>query len=733
MTKRNGLICFIISIAMILGLCGVSIFGVGEGNRGSAKNIAQGLDLKGGVSLTYQVVDENFSKEDFEDTFKKLELRAYGVDTEASIYKEGDNKITIEIPDMDNIEEVRKKLGKPGVLQFVTDYGTENEKVWLEGKDVKDAEAGYIKDKNDAIEYLVSLEFTDEAAKIFAEVTGQYIGRPLTIVYDGTVKSSPYIKDKITEGKATIDGMGSFEEAEELASWITIGSLKLEVEEVSSMVVGAKLGKDAISTSLIAGIIGIAFVFVFMIVIYRVPGFAAGLALVAYTAMNLIALNAFDITLTLPGIAGVILSIGMAVDANVIIFARIKEEIGAGVEVKEAIKIGFKKATSAILDGNITTLIAALVLWKMGTGPIQGFAKTLAFGIVISMITAMVVTRALLYLLYSMGFDKANMYGAQKERKVIDFIGKRWMLLGISGAIMVIGIVVTVLNGAGTFDSRKSNFNFSVEFQGGVSTSVEFDKHYDIDEFNEKILPEIQKIVGDGDVLANEVTGTNKYVIRTKNLDGTVQEEINKLLIEKFGADKESFDTNSVSATVSKEMTKNSIIAVSIAVACMLVYIFIRFRDIRFASSAILCLVHDIIIVILFYAVSWTTVGNTFIACMLTILGYSINASIVVFDRIREKLKACEYQGDLNHIVNSSVTDTLTRSIYTSLTTFITVAVLYVLGVTAMKEFALPLMVGIIAGGYSSVCVAGSLWYTMTKKRFESGKMRQKYLESLED
>lgn len=735
MTKRNSLICFILSIVLIAGLCFVSMFGIDKSGKGSAKNITQGLDLQGGVSITFEVAQEEFSKEDFEDTYRKMERRAYELSDEASIYKEGNNRITVEIPGSDDAQAVLDKLGKPGTLQFVTDFGNkEKEKVWFQGEDIKDAQPAYNKDENTgAIQYMVALEFTEEAGTKFAEVTGNNVGKILYIVYDGDVISSPYVQQKITGGEATVTGMESNEEAEELAAMIRIGSLKLELKEISSKVVGAKLGDDAISTSLLAGVIGIAFICVFMIVIYRVPGLAAGLALIAYTAMNLLALNGFDITLTLPGIAGVILSIGMAVDANVIIFARIKEELGAGVEVKEAIKTGFKKATSAILDGNITTLIAALVLMKMGTGPIQGFAKTLAYGIIISMITAMFVTRGLLYLLYSMGFNKASMYGVQKKRKIIDFVGKRWILLGVSGVIIVLGIVVTLLNGKGTFDGRQSNFNLSVEFKGGVSTSVEFEKNYDIKEFNEKILPEIQKIVGDGDVLANAVTGTNEYVIRTKTLPTSVRDEINKMLVEKFGAIEGKFNESSVSATVSKEMAKDSAVAVSIAVVCMLIYIFIRFRDIRFASSAILCLVHDIVIVILFYAVSWTTVGNTFIACMLTILGYSINASIVVFDRIREKLKASGYTGDLKEVVNGAITDTLTRSIYTSLTTFVTVAALYVLGVTAMKEFALPLIVGIVAGAYSSVCVAGSLWYTMSKKRFESGKMRKKYLESLED
>ena len=735
MNKRNSLICFILSIVMILGMCGVAVFGFGESKKGSVSNITQGLDLQGGVSITFEVVEKEFSAEDFEDTYVKLEKRAYELESEASIYKEGNNRITVEIPGSNDAKAVMDKLGKPGSLQFVTDYGDEEkEKVWLEGSDVKNAKPAYTTDKiTGETDFIVSLEFTEEGAKKFEEATGSNVGKLMYIVYDGEVVSNPLVNQKLSGDGASITGMGDNESAEELATMIRIGGLKLELKEISSKVVGAKLGDDAISTSLIAGAIGIAFICIFMVVVYRVPGLAAGLALIAYTAMNLLALNGFDITLTLPGIAGVILSIGMAVDANVIIFARIKEELGAGAEVKDAIKTGFKKATSAILDGNITTLIAAVVLMKLGTGPIQGFANTLAYGIIISMITAMVITRLLLYFLYGMGFNKASMYGVQKERKVIDFVGKRWVLLGISAGIVAIGAVVALLNGNGIFDGRNSNFNLSVEFQGGVSTSVEFEKNYDIKEFNEKILPEIQKIVGDGDVLANAVDGTNEYVIRTKNLDIEVKDQVNKMLVEKFGAIEDKFNENSVSATVSNEMAKNSIVAVSIAVACMLVYIFIRFRDFRFASSAILCLVHDIVIVILFYAVSWTTVGNTFIACMLTILGYSINASIVVFDRIREKLKANGYTGDLKEIVNGAITDTLTRSIYTSLTTFITVGMLYLLGVTAMKEFALPLIVGIIAGAYSSVCVAGSLWYTMTKKKFESGKMRKKYLESLED
>lgn len=732
MNKRNSIICFILSLVLIAGLCYVVVFGIDEGKKGSAGNIIQGLDLQGGVSITFEVADEEFSAEDFEDTYRKMEKRAYELSDEASIYTEGDNRITVEIPGSNDAQAVLDKLGKPGDLQFVTDVDVEGkEKVWLKGEDIKDAQPQAYQDENTgAVQYVVELKFNDgEATDTFAQVTSEFKGQIVYIVYDGEVISAPRVNVSITNGEASITGMGSYEEAEELASMIRIGSLKLELNEISSKVVGAKLGDDAINTSLMAGVIGIAFIFVFMLIIYKIPGLAAGLALVAYTAMDLLVINAFDITLTLPGIAGVILSIGMAVDANVIIFARIKEEMAAGRDVKDAIKTGFNKATSAIVDGNVTTLIAAAILMKMGTGPIQGFAKTLAFGIVISMATAMLVTRALLYFLYGMGLKKEGMYGAQKERKVLNFVGKKAIFFGISGVLIAGGLVFTVLNSQGAIGERKTAFNYSVEFQGGVSTSVEFEENYPIAEFNEKILPEIQKVVGDGDVLANAVDGTNEYVIRTKQLSTELQEEIEKMLIDKFGAIEGKFNTSSVSATVSKEMGSDSVIAAVIAVVCMLIYIFFRFRDIRFAASAITCLVHDILLVVIFYAVSWTTVGNTFIACILTILGYSINATIVVFDRIREKLKESGYKGDLKEVVNGAITDTLTRSIYTSLTTFVTVAALYILGVTAMKEFALPLIVGIVAGAYSSVCIAGSLWYTMSKKRFETGIMRKKFLE----
>ena len=720
MSKVKSVILFVLALAIIAGSCYVTRYGVTINGmeKGSASNITLGLELQGGVSITYEAVGDP-SDEDMEDTVYKLQLRANELTSESEVYREGDKRVTVEIPGEDNAETVLEKLGKPGSLEFITDYGTEDEKVWLTGSDIKTAEAGYQKDDSTNVtEYVVSLTFTEAGAEIFSAVTTEFVGQPLYIVYDGQVVSYPRIKTAITGGSCTIDGQESFEEAEQLASVIRIGALKVELKELTSKVVGAKLGDDAIETSLFAALIGMIIICAFMILVYRIPGFAASLALIFYVALELLALNGFDMTLTLPGIAGIILSIGMAVDANVIIFARIKEELAKSNDVAGAIKTGFKKATSAIVDGNVTTFIAAIVLMYRGSGPVKGFAQTLAIGIAISMFTAMVVTRGLLYLMYNMGANKVGMYGVTKERNTFNFLGKKGLCFAASIIVILVGIAGLFVNNSGNIDGRNNELNYSVEFQGGLSTTVEFEDKYTIDDFNQKILPEIIKITNDADVVGNEVTDTNQFVIRTKELDPSVMTSIKKLLVENFGAIESSFEEVSVSSTISGEMTNDAIVAVVISVICMLIYIFIRFRNFGFASSAVIALCHDVLVVLTFYVVSWTTVCNTFIACMLTILGYSINATIVIFDRVRENMKSAGKNPDVKEVVNKSITQTLTRTVYSSFTTFVMVAALYVFGVTSIKEFAMPLMVGILCGAYSSVFITGALWYVMEKRKY---------------
>lgn len=424
-------------------------------------------------------------------------------------------------------------------------------------------------------------------------------------------------------------------------------------------------------------------------------------------------LNAFDITLSLPGIAGIILSIGMAVDANVIIFARVKEEIAGGKSVRSALKSGFQKALSAIIDGNVTTLIAAAILWFRGSGTVKGFAQTLALGIVVSMFTALVITRLIIFSFYAIGIHNEKYYAKKyKQRKTINFLGKKAICFAVSLIIILVGL------GVMGFNQVKGNglLAYSLEFKGGTSTTVEFNQDYSISQIESDIVPVIEKATGDSEVQTQKVKDSNQIVIRTKTLNLDQRKALNSALTDQFKVDESKITYSNISSTISSEMRRDAVVAVVISTICMLLYIWFRFKDIRFATSAVAALVHDVLVVLAFYAVSRITVGSTFIACMLTIVGYSINATIVIFDRIREELKVRKKKEELSDIVNRCITLTLTRSIYTSLTTFSMVFFLFVFGVSSVREFALPLMVGIVCGAYSSVCITGALWYVMKTK-----------------
>lgn len=708
MKKNKGIISLILVALLTILLGFTSVVGLGSKHTGAAKNIKLGLDLEGGVSITYQAKGKTPSESEMKDTVYKMQKRVEQYSTEATVYQEGDDRITIEIPGVTDANKVLTELGKPGSLEFQDETG----KVVLQGTDVKTATARIIEKETGAKENIVELNLTKEGGKKFAEATKANIGKPINIVYDGEVISNPMVNEEITGGQAVISGNFTYEEVENLASTIRIGGLKVELEELNSSVVAAKLGEEAINTSLLAGLIGLIIIFVFMCVVYRLPGFAASVALCIYTGIVLVALNAFDITLTLPGIAGIILGIGMAVDANVIIFARVKEELAAGRNVKTALKTGFQKALSAILDGNVTTLIAAIVLGLMGTGSVKGFAQTLALGIVVSMFTALVVTRIIIFSLYAVGCKSEKLYGIQKERKTIDFLAKKKVFFGISIALVVSGFV-----GMGIFASKGDGaLNYSLEFMGGTATNVTFNEDYSIKEIDSQIVPVIEKTTGDKNVQTQKIKGTNQVSIKTQTLNLEKREAMIAALVEKFGVDESKITYNNIGSTVSSEMRRDAVVAVLVATLCMLIYIWLRFKDFRFASSAIIALLHDVLVVLAFYAIARVSVGNTFIACMLTIVGYSINATIVIFDRIREENKTKSRKDTLEDVVNRSITQTLTRSIYTSFTTFVMVALLFVMGVSSVKEFAAPLMVGVAVGAFSSVCITGALWYVMKTK-----------------
>lgn len=719
----------------------MSIWGIGTEKAGSAAGIKQGLDLAGGVSITYQVVgDEDPSTEDMDDTIYKLQQRVQGYSTEAQVYKEGTDRINIEIPGVSDANSILEDLGRPGALYFIaqTDaQGNQNYSytgagatgyslnktieelqadgsIVLEGTDVEAADGGSGSDSLGNSQFVVDLVFTSEGTTKFADATTKAFAnnQSIGIYYDGDFISVPNVQAALTDGKAQITGMGTFEQAERLASQIRIGGLKLELEELRSNVVGAQLGEEAVRTSLLAALIGLFVIALFMIVVYRIPGLASVLALVIYTCLIVICLNIFELTLTLPGIAGIILSIGMAVDANVIIFARVREEITAGKSVRNAIDTGFQKALSAIVDGNVTTLIAALVLGIKGSGTVKGFAYTLGLGIVLSMFTALFVTRQILKAFFAVGLKDVKFYGTNKEKGTVNFLSKKNIFFACSIAVIVLGFVFMGINGATT----GKVLNYSLDFVGGTSTNVTFNEDLALAEIDTKVVPVFTNITGDGAVQVQKVAGSNEVIFKTRELNLSEREQLNSALAEQFGVNEELITAETISSTISSEMKNDAVIAVIIATVCMLIYIWFRFKDIRFAASSVAALVHDVLVVLAFYAVAKVSVGSTFIACMLTIVGYSINATIVIFDRIRENLGTMLKKDSLEELVNRSISQTLSRSIFTSLTTFIMVAALYVLGVTSIKEFALPLMVGIVCGTYSSVCITGALWYVLRTK-----------------
>lgn len=708
MKKSKAAVVLAVILAALVGLAYYASIILSSTGIGEEMSIPLGLDLSGGVSITYQVKDENPSAEDMSDTIYKLQKRVEGYSTESSVYQVGDDRITVEIPGVSDANAILEELGNPGSLEFQLSDGT----VFMTGDQVADAQAATTTDTYGNKQYIVQLTLTDEGAEIFGQVTTENVGNYLPIVYDGEVISYPEVQEAITGGTAQISGQSTFEEAENLATSIRIGSLSLELEELESSVVGAQLGSNAISSSLKAGAIGLVIVMIFMIVFYAVPGIAAAIALAIYTALVIATLYLFEITLTLPGIAGIILGIGMAVDANVVIFARIREEIATGKTVQTSMKVGFQKAMSAILDGNITTLIAALVLMLLGSGTVKGFAYTLMVSIILSMFTALVVTRWILYALHGLGLKDEKFYGRAKERKSVNFLGKKAVFFAVSAAIIAAGFI-----GMGVHSMAGGNaLNYGLDFVGGTSTTADFGKEYSIEEIEEQIIPEFAAVVGDNNIQSNRVEGTTQVTVKTRTLSLEERQAVNEMLVEKFGIDESTITSQSISSTISSEMRSDALVAVLVSTICMLIYIWFRFKDIRFGASAIIALLHDVLVVLAVYALARISVGNTFIACMLTIIGYSVNDTIVIFDRIRENLGKTagkRTKESLAEIANKSLTQTLSRSINTSITTFVMVFMLYILGVPSIREFSLPLMAGLLCGAYSSICIATELWYVM--------------------
>lgn len=684
--------------------------------------IRLGLDLVGGSRIVYEAeIPDGYNQANLADDMNSVQkvIRQRLTDkgfTEATVALTGENRVTVEIPQITNPEEAVQTLGTTAQLTFIDADGKE----WLTGSDIKKATYGYGRPTGNEVTdvHYVQVQFTSEGQKKFAEATGNIAARTdgtniMAIVMDNQVISSPSVSSQIDSDSCVISGSFTRDSASELADLINAGQIPFSLKQVELRSVGPQLGADAMRTSLIAGLIGIALVMLFMLIVYRIPGLVASIALCFYMVLEALIFSLVRVNLSLPGIAGIILSIGMAVDANVIIFERVKEELKNGKTVKSAIDSGFKRAFTAILDSNITTLIACAVLFFLGTGTIVGFATTLGIGVIVSMFTALTVTHFLLNRMVDFRIRNPKAYGlrdreAGKQRFAI--LKNFKIFGGISALLVVTGLVALILLPFG-----KNLFNLSIDFAGG--TEMEFNMHTEV---TQDVQTEVSGLFKDATgVDASSVTssgdGNEDVLIRSTSITSEQRAAVIDKMLEKYSlADTDILNNNDVSASIGSDLQRSAVICSVLAIVLMMLYITFRF-EMTSGMAAVCCLMHDLLIMLSVYVWLQIPLDSNFIAAALTILGYSINASIIVFDRVRENLRTARRE-DFASVAERSVWQTMGRTINTTLTTLFTIGMVFILGVPSLKQFTLPLIVGILAGGWSSVLLSCSLWNVFRKK-----------------
>jgi SecD/SecF fusion protein len=715
--RAKRLAAIVVAIIVLLGWY-MTIFGIG-GMTAIKDKIKLGLDIKGGVYVVMEaqtdVTGEDLKKL-MEQTQAVIEQRVNQMGlSEPVVTIEGEKRIRIELPGADNAEEAINTIGKTAQLQFIMADGT----VALDGSMI--ADAGITQDKEKG-GYAVSLKFDKDGTTAFAVATekamsGQIIsttdgvpGSAIMIVLDGKVISSPVVQSVISNGEAIITAgqTGGFpqDEAVNLAALIRGGALPVALSEVDTSIQTAKIGLNALNSAVMAGIIGLGLIIIIMLIGYGIMGVAANIALLLYVLIVLWTLVGLGSVLTLPGIAGIILSIGMAVDANVIIFSRIKEEICNGKSIRVSTQSGFKHAMSTILDSQITTIIAAVVLYQFGSGPVKGFAMTLMIGIVASVFTAVVITQLLLEIIISSKkLSTKKLFRVSENNKPIPGVAKEFNIIKhrkiyyiVSITILVIGLTVGGFRG----------FNYGIDFTGGTMLQIDLKTHV--------AMEEIQAVLHKHDIKAEIVyAGENneQVIIRTiQSLDSDARSSVVNDMESTFNiTNKDVLSVEQFGPSVGKELRTNAMTAVLIATLGMLIYIIIRFEW-KFGIAAIVGVVHDVLMVIAFYALLNFTINSPFIAGILTVVGYSINDTIVVFDRIRENLGIMKKK-NLGDLIDTSINQTLGRSIMTSFTTIVVMIPMYIFTSPTIREFILPLMIGVLVGCGSSIFIASPIYHDL--------------------
>ena len=708
-----------------------------------------GLDIKGGVYAVLEADTGKLSGDKLQETMEQTKevinerVNQMGL-KEPTVTVEGMNRIRVELPGAEDSQEAIDTIGQTAQLEF----RLANKSLIMTGDNVKDA--GIDKDSKNG-RYKVTLQFTSEGAKKFEQATRDAISgmvksaygnekdsdkaevkdNAIVILLDNKIKSAPTVEKIISGDSCEITSAGGFsqKEASKLSALIRGGALPVDLKVISSSTQSATIGMDALEKSVTAGLIGLLIVLIIMVAGYRMMGVAADIALLFYVVILVAIMAMMGSVLTLPGIAGIILSVGMAVDANVVIFSRIREEIIAGKAIPAATRIGSKRAMTTVIDSQVTTLIAAVVLYQMGTSSVKGFAWTLMIGIIVSIFTAVVVTNFYLGLLSTNSkFAKPGNFGIRADGTTTFNLKKQFHFLKYRKKTYIIPVII-ILIGVGFFAFR--GLNFGIDFTGGSMIQIDMGKVVDAEKVSDAVEHSGVDMSKGSVVLSGDKN--NQVIIRTTDaLDINKTNELVNTVGKELNAKNIKFLANDLfGGSVGKELRNNAIKAILIAAMCMLVYIRMRFSEWRFGLAAIIALCHDILILITFYLVFNVTVNNPFIAAVLTVVGYSINDTIVIFDRIRENAK---YMRKMDRIdmIDVSINQTLGRSVMTSVTTLVVMIPLLIMGGNTIREFTLPLMVGVLVGCLSSIFIASPVYYDLTmffekkKKKNKSGGKKSK-------
>lgn len=742
--KKNNRLMLVLSVLLIFVIVALTFVNIGP-LTAWVNRLNLGLDIEGGVAVVFEgQPPEGTSDAEFSalmtDTLAVLDRRinSFGL-VEPLITKQGDNRIRIELPGYKDMTEAAGMIGKTAILEFYqvpentfvfegqnitealplmpeTTEGAETSepqfltfdgKLLFRGDQLVTAGVAAVDGKN-----VVTFELNDTAAELFSDATRNIIETyaskrgVIAIVLDNEIISAPVVSQVLSDNRLMIEGNFAPDEAILLANLIKGGALPLELKEVQTNLISATLGYNALDKSVLAGMIGFGLITLFMIARYRLAGLVAVIALALYGSMTLLALIGFGATLTLPGIAGLVLSIGMAVDANVIIFERLREELGLGKSLRGAIKASYHRAMTAIIDSNVTTLVAGLILYFFGEGPIKGFAVTLSIGIMLSMFTAIIVTRLLLNLMADIKpLSNRKLFGYQDPDKLgfrFDFVKNAKYLALVSILLIVAGLGFLFTTG----------FNYGVDFTGGTLLHIDMGQEAAIDELNEFLSD--QSLDDLSIILAG--SANEQIILKTTTpLDSDQRAAIFEKLQGEYGlTDDALLAGEQFGPAIGQEISRRAIISIVLATIAILVYVSLRFK-LNYGIAAVVALVHDTLALLAIYAIFQTSVSSSFIAAVLTIVGYSINDTIVIFDKIRENVKVMK-NATPEEIANLSIRQSMTRSLFTAFTTFLVILTLFIFGVSTVREFAFPLLWGTIIGSYSTLFIAGPLWVYLKRK-----------------